>query len=122
MSDNRDHGTIHAILEAIQHIRDYTRSISNAEDFYRNTMVFDATLMNFVVVGEMSQRISDQLRDRHSEVPWQKIKSFRNLVAHDYLGIDADEVWQIVTGDIPALEQQILSIKDEFEGHESEDS
>jgi uncharacterized protein with HEPN domain len=63
MSDSRDHGTIHAILEAIQHIRDYTRSISNAE-----------------------------------------------------------EVWQIVTGDIPELEQQILSLKDEFEGHESEDS
>ncbi|MFO8064628.1 MAG: DUF86 domain-containing protein [Spirochaetia bacterium] len=122
MSDNRDHGTISAILEAIQHIRDYTSSISNAEDFYRNTMVFDATLMNFVVVGEMSRRISDQLRDRHSEIPWQKTKSFRNLVAHDYLGIDAEEVWQIVTGDIPALEQQILSIKDEFERQESEDS
>jgi uncharacterized protein with HEPN domain len=63
MSDSRDHGTILSILEAIQHIRDYTRSISNAE-----------------------------------------------------------EVWQIVTGDIPELEQQILSLKDEFEGHESEDS
>jgi uncharacterized protein with HEPN domain len=81
MSDSRDHGTILSILEAIQHIRDYTRSISNAEDVYSNTMVFD-----------------------------------------DYLGIDAEEVWQIVTGDIPELEQQILSLKDEFEGHESEDS
>lgn len=62
MSDSRDHGTIPSILEAIQHIRDYTRSISNAEDSCSNTMVFD-----------------------------------------DYLGIDAEEVWQIVTGDIPEL-------------------
>ena len=113
MSD-RDHGSILAILEAKQHIRDYTSSISDAEHFYRNTMVFDATLI-FVVVGEMNRRISDGLRDRHPEIPWQKIKSFRNLIAHDYLGIDAEEVWQIVTRDIPTLEQQILGIKDEFE-------
>jgi uncharacterized protein with HEPN domain len=51
--------------------------------------------MNFIVIGEMSERLSSELKEQYPEVNWQKIKDFRNLVARDYLGIDAEEVWQI---------------------------
>lgn len=70
-------------------------------------MIFDATLMNFVLIGEMCDRISDELKKQHPEIDWKKIKGFRNMIAHDYLGIDAEEVWQIVSDDIIPLRARI---------------
>ena len=68
--------------------------------------------MNFVVLGEVSDRISDELKSWHPNVLWKKIKGFRNLIAHEYLGIDAEEVWQIVQEDIPPLKDSIQHIID----------
>ena len=45
--------------------------------------------------------------DAHSDIPWQKIKDFRNIIAHDYFGIDADEIWDIVKRKIPQLKSEL---------------
>ena len=74
---------------------------------YRN---FDATMMNFVVIGEMVDKLSEDFKNHHPEIEWQKIKGFRNIVAHDYFGIDAEEVWQIIINKIPKLKTDIQSI------------
>jgi len=54
-----------------------------------------------VVIGEAVSRLSEGLRVENHQTPWNQIKGFRNIVAHDYFGVDAEEVWQIVKGDIP---------------------
>jgi uncharacterized protein with HEPN domain len=69
-------------------------------------------MMNFVVIGEMVEKLSDEFKKKHSEVEWIKIKGFRNLVAHDYFGIDAEEVWQIIKNKIPALKSDIKLLLD----------
>ncbi len=51
--------------------------------------------MNFVVLGEVSDRISDEVKSGHPNVLWKKIKGFQNLIAHEYLGIDAEAVWHM---------------------------
>lgn len=53
-------------------------------------------MMNFVVIGEMVDKISDEFKKSLSNIEWIKIKGFRNIVAHDYFGIDAEEVLQII--------------------------
>jgi uncharacterized protein with HEPN domain len=73
-------------------------------------MAFDAALMNFVVLGEMVDRLSAELKGRYPDVDWQRMKDFRNLVAHDYLGVDAEEVWQIIHTDIPELRTRLQGI------------
>jgi len=50
------------------------------------------------------------LKNIHNKTDWNRIKDFRNLVAHDYIGIDAEEVWQIITNDLPKLETDILGM------------
>jgi uncharacterized protein with HEPN domain len=89
------------MLDVVEQILSYTTQVADAEEFFQQRLVFDATLMNIVVLGEMSARVSETLRSDHPDEQWQEIKSFRNLVAHEYLGIDAEEVWQIVQDDIP---------------------
>jgi len=70
--------------------------------------------MNFVVIGEMVDRLSEELKDRYADADWQEIKGFRNIVAHDYLGVDADEVWQIVKTHLPVLRDHLLAILKEL--------
>lgn len=70
-------------------------------------MVFDAVLLNFVNIGEMALRISDELKDSTREIPWKDIIGLRNIIAHDYLGIDAEEIWQIIQDDLIPLSEMI---------------
>ena len=62
------------------------------------------------VIGEMVDKISDEFKKSHSNIEWIKIKGFRNIVAHDYFGIDAEEVWQIIKNKIPSLRIEIATL------------
>jgi uncharacterized protein with HEPN domain len=108
----KDQHCLESILEAIDRIIEYTANINNADDFNNDYRNFDATMMNFVVIGEMIDKISEGFKKKHSEIEWIKIKGFRNIVAHDYFGIDAEEVWQIIKTKIPTLKSDIKLLLD----------
>jgi uncharacterized protein with HEPN domain len=107
----KDQHCLESILEAIDKILEYTSGFKNADEFNDDYRNFDATMMNFVVIGEMIDKLSEDFKDSHPAIEWQKIKGFRNIVAHDYFGIDAEEVWQIIKNKIPNLKEDILSIE-----------
>ena len=106
----KDQHCIESIIEAIDRIIEYTTDIKSADDFNNDYRNFDATMMNFVVIGEMVDKISDELKSNHPEIEWIKIKGFRNIVAHDYFGIDAEEVWQIIRNKIPDLKSALRQL------------
>ena len=108
----KDQHCLESILEAIDRILEYTSSINTADDFNNDYRNFDATMMNFVVIGEMTDKISGEFKKKHPEIEWVKIKGFRNIVAHDYFGIDAEEVWQIIKTKIPTLKSDIKLLLD----------
>lgn len=66
--------------------------------------------MNFVIIGEMVSKLSERFKNANNNIDWNRIKDFRNLVAHDYFGIDAEEVWQIIKKDLSKLEEEISGI------------
>ncbi|MGE3799775.1 MAG: DUF86 domain-containing protein [Candidatus Kapaibacterium sp.] len=109
MSD-KDQGNALAILDACSKIFRFVNGHSNAESFYADEKSFDATLLNFVVIGESVSRLSESLKKQNAHIPWQQIRQFRNLVAHDYFGVDAEEVWQIIEQHLPELEKNIHAI------------
>ena len=106
----KDKANLLAILDAIEKILGYVQDIDSASQYHQNALVFDATLMNFVVIGEMVDRLSAPLKEQEPDIDWQRVKDFRNLVAHDYLGVDAEEVWQIIHNHLPILKTKIQSI------------
>ena len=55
------------------------------------------------VIGEAARQISREFSDPHPEIPWADIVGMRHKVVHDYLGVDEDIVWQVVTEDLPRL-------------------
>ena len=106
----KDKHCLESILEAISKILRYTKKFKNQDDFYRDEEAFDASLMNFVIIGEMVSKMSMDFKNFNNKIDWNRIKDFRNLVAHDYFGIDAEEVWQIINNDLPKLEKDISAI------------
>ena len=82
--------------EAINKIELYSKDFDNGEDFYHDAKSFDASMMQFVVIGEIVSRLDETYKLEHGNIPWQKVKDFRNIIAHDYFGIDADEIWSII--------------------------
>lgn len=77
-----DRANLEAGLDAIRKIEQFTAGIVDADHFYEQEMIFDATLMNFIVLGEVVEKISAETQKRYPGIPWPQIKSFRNIIAH----------------------------------------
>jgi len=73
--------------------------------FMENTMVQDAVLRNLQVLAVSTQRLSDDFKLQHSEIEWYKIAGLRNILVHDYLGIDLETVWAVFENYLPELKR-----------------
>ena len=73
-------------------------------------MIQDAVIRNFEVIGEATKRLSPEFRAKYSEVPWRRIAGLRDVLIHDYLRVDLEEVWGIVVNDLPDLKTGINKI------------
>ncbi len=100
------------ILDCIDHILQFTSEGKNS--FLADRKTQDAVLRNLHTLSESVQRISVDLKLKCPEVPWREISAFRNVVVHDYLGIELERVWDIIERDLPSLTIQIKSILDEL--------
>ena len=104
---------LQSLLEAIDKIDDYSHAFENADDFYHDSKSFDASMMQFVVIGEIVTRLDEDYKTTHRTIPWQKVKDFRNIIAHDYFGIDADEIWSIIQNHLLPLRNRIQLLLEE---------
>ena len=103
-----------AFIEAIEKIETYSKDFEFAEDFYHDTKSFDASMMQFVVIGELISRLDNDYKATHNTIPWLQIKDFRNIIAHDYFGIDADEIWSIIQYHLVPLKSNIQELINEL--------
>jgi uncharacterized protein with HEPN domain len=96
------------IMECIERIERYTTAGQAA--FQAETMIQDAVLRNLHTLSESTQRLSDELKTQYPQVRWPDISAFRNVVVHNYLGIDLRQIWDIVERDLPSLKQDVEAI------------
>jgi uncharacterized protein with HEPN domain len=94
--------------ECITRIEAYTAGGEDA--FFAETIVQDAVLRNLQTLAESAQRLSDALKLAHPDVDWQAISGFRNVLVHDYLGINLRRVWEIVSRDLPTLRNKVCAL------------
>lgn len=84
----------------------YTQGMDQAA-FLADARTYDATLRNIELIGEAAIHIPDEIRSAHPEIAWRRIVGTRNRLAHAYLYIDDDVLWDIVRTDIPRLLPQL---------------
>jgi len=106
LKDDRLH-LIH-IRECLQRIELYTAE--GRKHFLADPKTQDAVLRNLHTLPESTQRLSKELKDAHPEVEWRSISGFRNVLVHDYLGINLELVWRVIEQDIPTLKTHMRQI------------
>ncbi len=102
-------------LESIRRIEEDTRE--GREKFLSSHTFQDAVLRNLQTLSESTQRLSQAMKLRHPEVEWKRIAAFRNLLVHDYLGVDLERVWKICQRDVPQLKQALVVMLEEAYGN-----
>jgi uncharacterized protein with HEPN domain len=97
------------ILSAAADLSEFMRAAS-FEDFCSNKALRYAMLHALTVIGEASSKISLELRERHHEVPWQRVAAVRHRIVHDYSRLDYELLWQVVTVFAPELAEEVAII------------
>ncbi len=98
------------ILQCIEDIRTF---IADDPQWWTRKRTLYAVERALQVMAESSQRLSPDLRQAHPEVPWPAIAGFRNVLVHDYFGVDPLRVEEVVSHDLPAFEAAVLTIRAE---------
>lgn len=101
-----DEQRLRHIREAIEEILDYTKGADLAV-FKANSMLKFATIKQIEIIGEAAKYISEETITQYPEIPWKQISGLRNILVHEYFGVDTTLIWQIVQTDIPALKNKL---------------
>ena len=103
------------IEESCIRIVDYTAGLGR-DEVYTDKMRFDGILHNFHIIGEAVKKLPDDLRQKHTDIPWSEIAGMRDFIAHAYFALDLDILWQGIREDVPFLlkrvQQMITSAED----------
>ncbi len=79
------------IRESIERIKSYTRS--GRADFHASIVTQDAVIRNLEIIGEATKNLSEEIRAREPAVPWKAIAGMRDVLIHQYFGVDLNTVW-----------------------------
>jgi uncharacterized protein with HEPN domain len=95
------------ILECMNRIDTYTKGV-DYDSFSNNQMLIDAVIRNLEVIGEAARNIPEEIRNKYSDVPWRKMIGLRNILIHEYFGIDETIVWEIIKTNLPETKPYIM--------------
>ncbi|MEW6507815.1 MAG: DUF86 domain-containing protein [Bacteroidota bacterium] len=104
-----DKARLQHIYDAILEIESYIKN-SSYEVFHSNTMMHYACIKQLEIIGEAANHLTSHFKILNSEIQWREIIDLRNLLIHEYFGIDTKIVWDIITSDIVLLKSQIKKI------------
>ena|SRR5438270_7926010 len=103
-----DYVYLRHILDAAEKIASY---VSVGRDVFLATSHWqDAVIRQLEIIGEATKRLSLDLRSRHAQVPWRRIAGLRDVLIHDYMGVDLVAVWEVTQRDLPVLQKQLQAI------------
>ena len=97
------------IMEAITKIRKYVNKKSFGQ-FSKDEKTIDAVIRNFEIMGEAVKQLPNKVKDKYSDVEWKAIIDFRNVIIHEYFGIDLEIMWDVIKTKLEPLEKKIKFI------------
>ena len=100
-------------MDSIANIEQYTSAIDE-QQFLANTQLQDAVLRRLEVIGEAVKNIPQSFRDKYPHIPWKKIAGLRDVLIHEYFGVNMHRTWKVVRQDIFDLRQKLLQVQSDI--------
>lgn len=96
------------VLECIKQIEEYT--INGREEFMNSRLIQDAVIRNIEIIGEATKQVSPGLRNEHPEIPWKEMAGMRDVLIHDYMGVDLQIVWNVVAHNLAEMKDHLSDL------------
>jgi len=98
------------ILESISLIEEYMQNKTKTE-FLETKQLQDAVIRRIEIIGEAVKNIPDDIKWKFKDIPWRNIMGMRDILIHQYFGVDLELTWEVINNNIPELKNQISSLK-----------
>ena len=105
---------IQDILDSIMKLEEYINPI-NKSDFYENSQIQDAVIRRLEIIGEAVKNINQEIKNKYPEIPWKQIAGMRDVIVHEYFGVNLERTWKTLKSDIPDLKDKILKVKSDLD-------
>lgn len=114
----------------LRHILDATKLIGRyvavgRDEFFTQTHWQDAVVRQLEIIGEATKRLSETVTSQHSDIPWRRIAGMRDVLIHNYMGVDLETVWEVTQRDVSRLggrvEQILQDSEPPREAHEDDE-
>ena len=113
MSSRKPDLYLEDIQQACNDILNFTQNTNSAEDLQNDRRTFLAVVRCLEIIGEAARQMPKVFREKHPEFPWRETASLRNVIAHEYFGLDIDIIWDVIQTRIPVLVEQVHQIAEE---------
>jgi len=100
---------IEDILGSIAKIERYTNDV-NENEFLTDTQIQDSVLRRLEIIGEAVKNIPDDFRNKYPQIPWKRIAGLRDVLIHEYFGVNPRRAWKVAKEDILSLKQEMLKV------------
>lgn len=100
------------IVESIEQIKTY---VPGKDDFYGSRLIQDAVIRNLEIIGEAVKNISNELRLQHKDIPWREMAGLRDVLIHNYFGVDLRTVWNVVHKELPLVNRKVKGIIEDMD-------
>jgi len=97
------------IIDAVEAIDGFAAGLAEGE-FLADRLRVDAVLKNLTVIGEAAGRMPESVTQMHPEIPWSLMRALRNVIVHEYFGVDHHDVWVTITGDLEPLLEPLRAL------------
>jgi uncharacterized protein with HEPN domain len=110
------------ITECIDRIQEYTTQ--GREAFFVSRLTQDAVVRNLEIIGEAARRVPESYRQAHPHIPWREMAGLRDVLIHDYEGVDISRVWLVIENELPLVRANLAALLpplDQLEAELSDD-
>jgi uncharacterized protein with HEPN domain len=101
------------ILDAINLIEEYTKDKKKTE-FLESVQLQDSVIRRIEIIGEAFKNIPNDIKEFYKSIPWKEITGMRDILIHQYFGVDLELTWEVIRTDLPKLKKQITDIKNDL--------
>ena len=109
MSPRNQQFRLEDIYDALVVISEYIDDM-DYDAWMHDKKTVDAVIRNLEIIGEAASHVSEDIQKQHTDIPWYQMKAMRNILIHEYFGIDIDVLWQTVKEDLPPLKAYLKKV------------